>query len=133
MLGRTFLFAFILISLAAVVSAKPPGLDISVEPAGLVYRVSITFTGEADGTTNIRLPNEWGGQEELYKAIRNVSVSKGATLADTDKPFVKTLTHQPGKRITVTYEIVQDFQGPLTNAIRYRPVTDAQYIHWIGN
>jgi len=133
MLGRTFLFAFILISLAALVSAKPSALDISVEPAGSAYRVSVTFTGEADGSTDIRLPNEWGGQQELFKAIRNVSVSKGATLSETDKPFLRSITHQPGQRITVTYEIAQDFQGPLTNAIRYRPVTDAQYVHWIGN
>jgi predicted metalloprotease with PDZ domain len=133
MLGRTFLFTFLLIVTAAAASAKPAELKIAVEPAGSAYRVSVTFAGDADGSTNILLPNEWGGQQELFRAIRNLSVSKGTTLADSDKPFVKTLTHQPGQKITVTYEISQDFQGPLTNAVRYRPVTDAIYIHWIGN
>ena len=133
MLGRTFLFTFLLIVTAAAASAKPAELKIAVEPAGSAYRVSVTFAGDADGSTNILLPNEWGGQQELFRAIRNLSVSKGTTLADSDKPFVKTLTHQPGQKIIVTYEISQDFQGPLTNAVRYRPVTDASYIHWIGN
>lgn len=133
MLGRTLLFAFILIGSAAAISAKPASLQITVEPAGSAFRVSIAFNGEADGTTTIILPNEWGGQRELHKAIRNVWVSKDATLADTDKPFVKTVSHKPGQKVIVTYEIAQDFQGPLKNAVRCRPVTDASYLHWIGN
>lgn len=133
MLGRSLLIAFILLGLAEVVSAKPAALRISVEPAGAVYRVSVTFIGESDGTTDIRLPNEWGGQQELFKSVRHISASKGVTLSDTEKPFVKTLAHQPNQKVTVTYEIAQDFQGPLKNAVRYRPVTDASYIHWIGN
>ncbi|MDI1240443.1 MAG: hypothetical protein PSX80_00815 [bacterium] len=133
MLGRTLLTTFISIGLAVAISAKSPGIKISVEPVGPAYRVSVTFAGDSDGTTNILLPNEWGGQQELFKAIRNVSVSDGATLSDTDKPYIKILTHQPGQKISLIYEIVQGFQGPLTNAVRYRPVTDTNYIHWIGN
>lgn len=133
MLRRTFLITFLLAASAVVALAKAPDLAITVEPAGPAYRISVSFAGDADGSTTIRLPNEWGGQHELFKAIRNVSVSKGTTLTDTDKPFVKTITHQPGQKITVIYEIAQDFQGPLKNAVRYRPVTDTNYIHWIGN
>ena len=133
MLGKAFLLVFIIGGLAAAAAAKSASLKITVEPAAAVYRVNVTFAGDADGTTNVLLPNEWGGQQELYKAVRNISVSNGATLADTDKPFVKTISHKPGQRITVSYEIAQDFSGPLKNAVRYRPVTDANYIHWIGN
>jgi predicted metalloprotease with PDZ domain len=133
MLGRSLLFAFILIGLAEIVSAKPAALQISVEPAGAVYRVSVTFIGEADGTTDIRLPNEWGGQQELFKSIRNISASKGVTLTDTEQPFVKTLRHQPDQKITVTYELANGFEGVFRNDVRYRPVVGDSYIHWIGN
>jgi predicted metalloprotease with PDZ domain len=133
MLRRSLLSLFTLFALTVVVSAKPPAINISVEPGGAAYRVSITFTSDADGTTNIRLPNEWGGQQELFKAIRNISVSEGAVLSDTERPFVKTVAHKRGEKITVRYEIAQDFHGPLKNAVRYRPVTDASYIHWIGD
>ncbi len=133
MLRRSLLILFTLFAFAVVVSAKPAALKISVEPAGTAHRITVSFTGERDGSTTILFPNEWGGQQELFKAIRNISVSKGATLSDTDKPFVKILTHQPGKTISVAYEIAQDFQGRFTNAVRYRPVTDTNYIHWIGN
>lgn len=111
---------------------KDPELRVVVDPAGSVFRITVSFHGDADGTTNIRLPNEWGGQRDLHKAIRNLSVSKGVMLSDTDKPFVKTINHRPGERITVRYELAQDFEGPLKNEVRYRPVTDANYIHWIG-
>jgi len=133
MLRRSLLSLFTLFALAVVISAKPTALKISVEPAGSAYRVGVTFTGDPDGTTDILLPNEWGGQQELFKAIRNISVSKGSTLSDTDKPFIKTVTHQPRRSVTITYEIAQDFQGSLRNAVRYRPVTDTNYVHWIGN
>lgn len=133
MLRRILLLAFVTLSFSTAVSAKPASINISVEPLGAAYRVSVAFTGDADGTTNIRLPNEWGGQQELFKAIRNISVSEGAVLSDTEKPFLKTVAHKPGEKITVRYEIAQDFQGPLKNAVRYRPVTDTSYIHWIGN
>lgn len=133
MLGRILLFFLILIGSATGILAKPASLRITVEPAGSAFRVSIAFAGEADGTTNLQLPNEWGGQRELYKSVRNVSVSAGAILNDTDEPFAKTISHKPGQKVTVIYEIAQDFQGQLKNAVRYRAVTDANYIHWIGN
>lgn len=134
MLGRTLSLSLLLLAAALTATAKPHELKISVEPAGpSAYRVAITFAGDLDGATNLVLPNEWGGQRDLFNAIRNLTVSKGVTLADTDKPYLKTLRHQPGQKVTVTYEIAQDFQGRLKNAIRYRPVIDASYIHWIGN
>ncbi|HEX6279151.1 MAG TPA: hypothetical protein VFZ49_03960 [Pyrinomonadaceae bacterium] len=132
MLGRTIYLAVILTTLAFGASAKSPAIQILIEPTGTTYQVAVTFDGDADGTTNIRLPDEWGGQGDLYKAIRNLSVSKGASLSDTDKPLIKTVTHSPSEKITITYELAQDFQGPLKNEVRYRPVTDANYIHWIG-
>ncbi|MEO5859085.1 MAG: hypothetical protein ABIR33_09075 [Pyrinomonadaceae bacterium] len=133
MLRRILIFFLLLLGLSVTGSANAAALKISVEPAATAYRVSVTFIGDGDGTTNIRLPNEWGGQQELFNAIRNISVSKGATISDADNPFTKTITHRPGAQVTITYQIAQDFQGPLKNAVRYRPVTDPLYIHWIGN
>lgn len=117
------------------VTAKPKDLKIVVEPgAEAKFNISVTFEGDASGTTKVRLPNEWGGQRELFKAIRILSVQPASIrIADTEEPFVKTLSHKPGERITVIYELGQDFEGPLTNSIRYRPVSTKEFIHWIGN
>ena len=133
MLRRIITQALIFTGLTAAAAAKPPAIQISVERTETAYRVAVTFDGNADGRTNIRLPNEWGGQQELFKAIRAVSVSKGSTLTDTDKPFIKSIAHKASQKVTISYEIAQDFKGPLTNGVRYRPVTDQKYFHWIGN
>ena len=121
------------IGLTIAVSAKPADLQITLEPAGSAYRVSVTFVGEADGTTTLHLPNEWGGQRDLYKSIRNLTASDRTSFADTDQPFVKTIKHEPGQKVTFTYEIVNGFEGLYRNDVRYRPVVDEDHIHWIGN
>lgn len=130
------LFAFCFVCIPAVAaSADSKALNIAVTAFDdSRFRISISFIGEADGTTDIRLPNEWGGQRELYKAIRDLAVSPAsAKLTETPETHVKTVSHKPGEKLTVTYELAQDFQGPLKNAVRYRPVTDKDFIHWIGN
>ncbi|MDM7923416.1 MAG: hypothetical protein QUS14_14050 [Pyrinomonadaceae bacterium] len=97
------------------------------------YRFTLEFKGEADGATNIALPNEWGGQTELYKAIKNVRVlTKNAVIADTAEPHIKQVSHRPGEEIAIEYYLEQDFTGPLRNRVRYRPVVEKDYIHWIG-
>lgn len=61
---------------AASVSAKTNELRIVVEPASESrFRFSISFEGDADGSTTLVMPNQWGGQRELYKAISNPSLS----------------------------------------------------------
>ncbi|HSI87742.1 MAG TPA: hypothetical protein VK918_01720, partial [Pyrinomonadaceae bacterium] len=98
------------------------------------YRIELKFKGEADGSTDIELPNEWGGQRELFKAIRELRVtSSDASLTDTDEPHRKAITHPPGAELAIEYYLVQDFTGPLRNNIRYRPVVDKKFIHWIGH
>lgn len=128
-----FLLIFIFI-LSVAAEAKAPRLDIVVTPAANnSYSIKISFEGDANRSIGLRLPSEWGGQQELYKAVRGLTAINGASLKETDKPFLKTLNYDPQKKVTYTYNISQDFIEPLKNEIRYRPVTDPQYIHWIGN
>lgn len=136
MLGRKLLIVLIaVLAFAATARAKANDLKFVVEPlAGSRFRIGVTFAGEGSGVTKFVLPNEWGGQRDLYKAIKIVRVSPTtAKLADTAEPYLKTISHKPGELVSVTYELAQDFQGPLKNSVRYRPVTDPSYIHWIGN
>lgn len=129
------------IAFAAAVAAMPAvsnekRLDYSIEPAGsgsAAYRITVTFKGDDDGSTEIELPNEWGGQAELYKAITDVRVvSNGATISDRSAPHIKAISHRPGAKIALQYTLTQDFTGPLKNDVRYRPVVQNDHIHWIG-
>ncbi len=128
------LFALIFLTvISAVAGTRPKPLKISVERTGDgSISVAVTFRGESDGSTVLNLPDEWGGQAELYRSVQNLRV-RNASIADTDKPHVKVLAHDPNAEITVTYRVVQDFKGPFRNAVRYRPVAGANHFHWIGN
>jgi len=113
---------------------------VSVEPAGghapPRVRIAVAFAGDADGQTAIRLPWEWGGQDRLDGAIRNLAVEPAsARLADTAEPNVKTITHAPRAALRVAYELVQESPGPppAGRGAGYRPIVQPDYIHWIGH
>ena len=131
----TSLLLLVGITLGTSAHAKAKDIQIVVEPSGANrYKVSVTFDGDSSGRTEIHLPNEWGGQKDLYKAISGLSVSSSAaTITDGSEPHRRIITHNPAEPLTVSYFISQDFQGPFGNAVRYRPVTDSKYIHWIGS
>lgn len=129
--------AIALATAAGFASGSENQLDYRIERlAGqtALYRISVTFKGDADGKTEIELPNEWGGQKELYKAINDLRISTaGASLTDTGSPNLRTISHRPGEELTIEYIIAQDFSGPLKNNIRYRPVVETSHLHWIGH
>jgi predicted metalloprotease with PDZ domain len=85
--------------------------------------ITLTFTGEADGQTLLALPNEWGGEEDLWRALRGLSV-EGGVLRDGAQPQFKLIDHAPGAALKVRYRVVADPQStddPVASD-RYRPL-----------
>lgn len=100
----------------------------------LRFRVDLSFKGDPSGTTRLVLPNEWAGQSDLYRAVRNIKViSPGATLSDTAEQYVKTLTHRPNQTLHIQYELQQDYEGSPRSENRYRPAVQNEYFHWLGH
>lgn len=91
------------------------------------------FRGEADGESTLRLPDSWGGQNELWKGIANLQVAN-ATMRDGETPNQRLLSYRPNARIHVRYRVIQDWEGApraeLGNS--YRPVIQPNYFHLIG-
>lgn len=136
MFGRTFAqLLFSLLFFAAPATAQVRDLKITIEPAANSrYKISVGFQGDADGSNQINLPNEWGGQKELFNSLHNLTVSgESAKIVRTDDPRSRTVTHKPDEEIILSYEVGNGFEGRFRNDIRYRPVADKNFIHWIGN
>lgn len=117
---------------------RVPELTYTLEPVfdkeALRFGVELSFEGEADGTTSIVLPDRWGGQQNLHRAVSNLRVvSANAALSDTAEPHVKTIAHRPNATLRLRYELSQDFAGGPQNETRYRPVLHKDYFHWIGH
>ena len=132
--------AVVLALFACAGFAAPERIDYTLTPimrAGALEAVQIDlrFRGEADGETTLALPSSWGGQEELWRGIADLSVVSGATLQPGATPAARTLTHRANARIHVRYRVIQDWEGPpmAQDGNPYRPIIQANYFHLIGN
>lgn len=126
--------------LCAGFAAPPPRVEYTFTPIlsdGVLtaVQVDLRFRGEVEGETDLRLPNEWGGQTELYRSVEGLSVVSGATMQETDSPERRVLTHQPAARIHVRYRVIQDWDGDPSaeGGNPYRPIVRPTYFHFIGD
>jgi predicted metalloprotease with PDZ domain len=97
--------------------------------------ISMQFTGAPQDQTMIVLPSAWGGEESLWTGLAHPDIIAGdAVVTETDDPGIWRVTHQPNERITLRYEVVQDWAGvPVaTHGNSYRPVLQPDYVHLIG-
>ena len=125
--------------LFCVGAAAPERIDYTLSPivqdgALQAVQIDLNFRGEADGETILRLPDHWGGQIELYRAIEGLAVVSGATLRDGEGPAQRLLSHRPNARIHLRYRLIQDWDGvpraELGNT--YRAVIQPTYFHFVG-
>lgn len=98
--------ALLLAAPVAAPAAEPVGYRLSITAADPQPTVTVTITmrGDADGTTDLDLPNTWAGSDTLWRNIGGWRVS-GGTIADTDKPVVKRVRHKPGALLTIRYRV----------------------------
>lgn len=133
-------FILIFVLLANNVSAQR-ALEYTLNPvfngSEMRFRIDLKFKGDESGTTKLVLPNQWGGQPNLYQTVRQLQVvSPNAKLSDTNEPFVKIITHRVNEMLHIQYELAQDFAGSPKGdggSTHYRPLLQKDYFHWIGH
>lgn len=124
-----------------VSAAAPPRIDYTLTPvleggALQAVQIDLRFRGDADGESGLRLPDSWGGQNELWQSIEGLEIVSGASaIRNGEQPNQRILTHRRNARIHVRYRVTQDWEGvpraELGNS--YRPVIQPTYFHLIGN
>lgn len=125
--------------LSSAVAQTPAAIEYTLTPvmergALRAVQYEVSFRGEADGESILKLPNSWGGQDELYRGIEGLSVVSGAELRDGVDVSHRVLVHRPNARIRLRYRVIQDWDGPPNARMgnTYRPVIQAGYFHLIG-
>lgn len=97
--------------------------------------VSLSFNGDADGSTTISLAEEWGGVTDHPADIAALDVtteSGEAVSVVSDTPGAWTLVHPPNARLRCAYTIAPAARVPKqTND--YRTVVSPSLVHVIGN
>lgn len=74
--------------------------------------VEMEFEGHSSGETALFLPNAWGGQTELYRAIRDLAAENATLHESANGPAERTLKHAPNALIKLTYRLADDAHGP---------------------
>lgn len=97
--------------------------------------IDLRFRGDADGETVLRLPQSWGGQNELWRSIDALTVVSGADMREGEGPGERVLSHRPRARIHVRYRVIQDWEGAPNARLgnTYRPAVQPTYFHLIGD
>ena len=121
-------------------AAAPPRIDYELTPilqdgALQAVQIDLTFRGERDGQSDLRLPDSWGGQDELWRSVAALEIVSGATMHNGEEPNERIRAHRPNARIHVRYRIVQDWDGVPRSEIGniYRATIQPTYFHLIGN
>lgn len=97
--------------------------------------IEVAFKGEADGETTLLLPDAWGGQRELWRAITDIKISgDGVSIKPDANQSVRIIKHAPNAEISVSYRVFQDVPGEPKAADDnpYRPIVQPTYFHLIG-
>lgn len=122
-------------------AAAPSRIDYTLTPvmedgALRAVQIDLRFRGDADGRSSVRLPDSWGGQDELWRAIQNLEIVSGASaIRQGEQPNQRILNHSPNARIHLRYRVIQDWDGVPRAEIGnvYRPTIQPTYFHLIGN
>jgi predicted metalloprotease with PDZ domain len=98
-------------------------------------KVSLSFRGDSDGVTDIVLPNQWGGYNELYKQISAIA-AKGARIEKGEEPHKIALRHKRGAVVTLSYTVTgvprPDKLSGEDTSNEYRPIVNPTYFHLLG-
>lgn len=118
----------------------PPGVSYTIAPLmqdGALHAlaVQVDFRGDADGETVLKLPDSWGGKDELWRGVEALEIVHGAQMLEGESVARRVLRHDRGARIRIRYRIVQDWEGEPTagDGNPYRPMVQPGYFHIIGH
>ncbi|XYI02528.1 hypothetical protein ACMHYB_23350 [Sorangium sp. So ce1128] len=100
----------------------------------LEFIVTLRFTGHTSGHTLLVLPSSWAGQERLFEALDELSVtSPGAKMTSAQEPAFRHIDHPPGAPVEVRYRARASAPMDVADEDRpYLPIFTDRYFHFIG-
>jgi len=96
--------------------------------------VGLRFWANDSGITHLQLPDEFGSQNKLYRALTTIRItSPGARLERSATDSTQALVRsRPRTLVQLHYTLRQDWKGALTYPKNYRAVIDSHYLHSTG-
>ena len=95
--------------------------------------ITVSFTGNAKGSTVLHLPSEWAGQQNLHKAVKNLMpLTPHATIDTTNKADEYLIKYGNHDQITFSYVLQKVWKGKLTYPNYFRPVITKDLFYFEG-
>lgn len=134
LLGMLAILAFAANSRGA---SSPPAdhlqytITYSSEGMAPCLNVTLTFAGNASGTSQIALPSGLA-VNRIYPNITDVrATTAGTTIADTDKPQIKRLSYPPRQTVTLAYRLAVTDAGQQID-LSYSPEIERDHFSALG-
>lgn len=93
--------------------------------------VWMRFRGNASGTTELRIPARFLGQNNLSQAISAIKLLSDEVKLES-RPQTLRITHRPNEIITLTYRLKQDWSGRLESSVFGRPIVNKSQAVFAG-
>jgi hypothetical protein len=101
-------------------------------PDGLVLHVTVEFQAGVTGTDELAVPAQWAG--ETLHALTNLrALTADASIEDgpnTDAKILQTLANRP---VQISYDLKNDWVGPLIHPRQFHPVLMPEYFEFTGS
>ena len=95
-------------------------------------RITLEFRAEPGGQQDVLLPSIWAGQGHLERAVQGLTLLSAGSLAATDDPARYLLRAKPGSQVRLSYELVQDWSGPLNHPLEHRVIAGPELLQFNG-
>jgi predicted metalloprotease with PDZ domain len=108
-----------------------PVLDQSEHLVAL--KVQMNLMGDADGETQLRLPNVFGSANHLYRCFSRLRSESGHPILLSTDSLDVLVKHDANDSISISYEVCQDWEGAVPSTIlAFRPWINAAAFHILG-
>lgn len=105
--------------------------DVS-DPHAPTLHVRLEFMGDLSGKSTIVLPTTWAGQAGLYNSIKNFEAFAPTVVVQQVNPANTIVHYPPNHKVTITYDLADDWQGPLRHPTEFRAVLRSTNIIFNG-
>jgi len=80
--------------------------------------ITATFEADADGETNLSLPNNWMGRSGIWRNLSDLTV-EGADSVAEDTPKARIVRSRPGRKLVLRYRVNNTLNGEPTQSDSY--------------
>lgn len=99
----------------------------------IALQVRLETTGDADGTTDIRLPSRFGAARHLYRGISRLRCASGHPVVQSPDSLSWLVQHPPGATLVMTYEVQQNWPGEHPDLrTMYHPRIGSDHFYALG-